>query len=164
MTQPLRTPLRLLALLCAAGAMLPARAADTEPAPAPAAARDVLAGARALVAKSNWPGAIAELQRVNDTRSADWHNLMGYAHRKQATPDLATAERHYDEALRLNPQHRGALEYSGELYLMKGDLARAQARLQALDKACAASCEEYVDLKKAVAAYQANGNRPVKAP
>lgn len=164
MTQPLRNSLRLLVLLCAAGATLPALAADTEPAPAPAAARDLLAGARGLIAKSNWPGAIAELQRVNDTRSADWHNLMGYAHRKQPAPDLATAERHYDEALRLNPQHRGALEYSGELYLMKGDLAKAQARLQALDQACAARCEEYADLKKAVAAYQANGNRPVKAP
>lgn len=164
MTPILRNALRLLVLLCAAGAALSARAADTEPAPAPRAARDTLAAARALVAKSNWPGAIAELRRVNDTRNADWHNLMGFAHRQQAVPDLATAERHYDEALRLDPQHRGALEYSGELHLMKGNLAAAQARLQALDKACAASCEEYADLKKAVAAYQANGNRPLKAP
>jgi Flp pilus assembly protein TadD len=142
-------------------------AADTDPTPSPpaaAAAKTSLVEARQLIGAAKWPAAIAELRRVNDTGNADWQNLMGYSLRKSAPPDLANAERHYDEALRLNPKHRGALEYSGELYLMKGDLAKAEARLAALDKLCTLPCEEYTDLKKAIAAYKANGNRALKAP
>lgn len=159
---------RLAALLVATLAMAgTAGAADTDPAPPPAAAaapKASLVAARQLIAEAKWPAAIAELKRVNDTGNADWHNLMGYSHRKATNPDLATAEHHYDEALRLNPKHRGALEYSGELYLMKGELPKAEARLAALDKLCTLPCEEYTDLKKAIAAYKANGSRPVKAP
>ena len=136
-----------------------AQAADT---PSPAA-NDRLAPARAQIAQKNWPAAIAELTRVNDPASADWQNLIGYSLRKQQPPDHAAAERHYDEALRLNPQHRGALEYSGELYLLTNRLPLAEARLAALDKACLLPCEEYTDLKKAVQAFKANGNKYVVA-
>ena len=86
---------------------------------------------------------------------------MGYSLRKAATPDLNAAERFYNEALRIDPKHRGALEYSGELYLMKGDLAKAEQRLAALDKACFMPCEELDDLKKAVQSFKANGNKYV---
>jgi len=90
--------------------------------------------------------------------------VVGYSLRKLAPPDLAGAQAHYDEALRLDPQHRGALEYSGELALMKGDLATAELRLAALDKACPFSCEPYRDLKQAVARFKANGGRYVASP
>lgn len=136
-----------------------AQAADT--APAAAAAPDKLAQARALIKNGQWADAVAELRRVDDTGNADWNNLMGYSLRKGPKPDLDGAERHYNEALRLNPAHRGALEYSGELYLMKGDLATAQKRLAALDKACRLGCEEYTDLKKAIERYKADGNKYV---
>ena len=122
---------------------------------------DKLSAARARIAESNFSGAIEELQKVNDPNSADWNNLMGYSMRKQATPDLAAAERYYNEALRIDPKHRGALEYSGELYLMNGDLPKAEDRLSALDKACRFSCQEYRDLKKAVERFKANGNKYV---
>jgi hypothetical protein len=107
----------------------------------------------------NLSGAIDELKRVNDTGSADWNNLMGYSLRKGPTPDFAGAEKFYNEALRIDPTHRGALEYSGELYLQTGDLAKAEQRLAALDKACFFGCEEYSDLKKAIAQYKANGSK-----
>jgi hypothetical protein len=42
---------------------------------------------------------------------------------------------------------------------MKGDLAKAEQRLAALDKACFMPCEEFTDLKKAVQAFKANGNK-----
>ena len=144
------------AIACTAGG---AAAADLTP-----AAPDKLAAARAQIADKKWVAAIEELKRVNDPGSADWNNLMGYSHRKAKTPDYAAAERYYDEALRINPRHRGALEYSGELYLMSGDLAKAEQRLATLDKACFVPCEEYTELKTAVAAYKANGNRIVAAP
>ena len=141
----------------------PARAADPVPAATPARS-DTLAPARALIAEGRWRDAIAALQQVNDTGSADWNNLMGYSHRKARTPDLAAAERYYTEALRIDPRHRGALEYSGELYLMMGDLGRAEARLAALDKACTFGCDEYKDLKSAIARFKGNDNRHVAAP
>ena len=83
---------------------------------------------------------------------------------QDADPDLAEAERYYDEALRIDPQHRGALEYSGELYLMTGNLPKAEERLATLDKACTFSCEEYRDLKRAVERYKAAGNKYVASP
>jgi hypothetical protein len=155
----LQTIARLLAAvaLAAAGTGF---AADSEPA---AGAKDKLAGARALIADNKWVAAIDELKRVDDRGSADWNNLMGYSHRKAKTPDYAAAERYYDAALRIEPQHRGALEYSGELYLMTGDLAKAESRLAALDKACRLPCDEFTALKKAIAGYKANGNKVVTA-
>lgn len=148
-----------LALACAG----PVVAADS-PTPAAGAAASKLAPARALIQEGRWQDAIAALQQVNEPASADWNNLMGYTHRKARQPDLAAAERFYNEALRIDPRHRGALEYSGELYLMMGDLARAEARLQTLDKACFFGCEEYTDLKAAVARYKAQGNRYTPKP
>ena len=128
-------------------------AADTMP--EPARSPEKLDAARAQIAAKNFPGAIDELKRLNDTGDAHWNNLMGYSLRKGPTPDFAGAEKFYDQALRIDPRHRGALEYSGELYLQTGDLARAEQRLAALDKACRFGCSEYSDLKKAIAQYKA---------
>jgi Flp pilus assembly protein TadD len=147
-------------------ALAPAWAVDTEePAPPRSlAAKDRLAAARSHVGAKRWAEALTELKRVNDRGSADWNNLLGYVLRKQPAPDLAGAERAYDEALRIAPEHRGALEYSGELYLMKGDLAKAEQRAATLARVCASACEEYADLKKAVDRYKAAGNKFVAAP
>ena len=127
-------------------------------------AQDPLAAARTEVAARRWAAAVTELKRVNATTSADWQNLMGYCLRKASPTDLDGADRHYREALRIAPSHRGALEYSGELALMKGDLPLAEQRLAALDKACTFGCEEYTDLKQAVQRYKAAGNRYQAVP
>jgi Flp pilus assembly protein TadD len=151
-------------LLCAALLLLalgPTRAADT---PSDTPSKDNLGPARAQIAAKNWVGAIDELKRVNAPGSADWNNLMGYSLRKAKSPDYVAAESFYTEALRIDPKHRGALEYSGELYLILGDLPKAEQRLSALDKACTLPCEEYTDLKKAVARFKAAGNKYVAAP
>jgi tetratricopeptide (TPR) repeat protein len=155
----LRNAIASLLVSATLAAALPALAADTNL--STPAANDKLAGARALIAENKWVAAIEELKRVGDTGSADWNNLMGYSHRKAKVPDYAAAERYYTEALRIEPKHRGALEYSGELYLMMGDLGRAEQRLAALDKACFFGCDEYKDLKAAIERYKANGNKHV---
>ena len=80
---------------------------------------------------------------------------------RAAAPDLAASERYYDAALRIDPHHRNTLEYSGELYLMKGDLAKAQSRLASLQAECGTSCSQYGDLKAAIDRYQSNGNKYV---
>jgi Flp pilus assembly protein TadD len=150
-----RTPLALVLALALASAW----AADTAP-----AKPDTLGTARTLIAQKKWGAAVDELKKINDAASADWNNLMGYSLRKSLPPDYPGAEKFYDEALRIDPKHRGALEYSGELYLITGDLPRAEQRLATLDKVCSLPCEEYSDLKKAVARYKANGNKYVAAP
>ncbi len=160
--------LPFLALFSAALAGQVASAHDSTPPPVPAAAAapaaaptpaDKFAGARALIADKKWTAALDELQRVNDKGSADWNNLMGYTLRKSKTPDLAASEKYYDEALRIDPHHRNALEYSGELYLMRGELDKAQARLATLSSECSSNCEQYVELKSAIARFQAAGNK-----
>jgi Flp pilus assembly protein TadD len=157
----LKQPLSRLLFAVAIALVAPhaALAADTTP-PA-AAVPDKLAEARTLIKAKKWSEAVAELQRINDPASADWNNLMGYSIRRGSSPDLDASERFYNEALRINPNHRGALEYSGQLYLMKGDLGSAEKRLAVLDKACTFGCEEYTDLKKAIERFKAAGNKYV---
>jgi hypothetical protein len=141
-----------------------AHASDTAEPPAPHAAApsaDKLAAARKLIDAHQWSAAIAELKRVDDRSNADWNNLMGFTLRKGTAPDLAASETYYDAALRIDPHHRNTLEYSGELYLMKGDLPKAQSRLASLKTECGTGCSQYSDLKTAIDRYVANGNKYV---
>jgi tetratricopeptide (TPR) repeat protein len=157
-----RTTAVLLAALAQLAVMGAARAADTTPSPPPPAAAAApaaapLAAAQAHLKAQRWAAALDELRRVNATGDADWNNLMGYALRKQAKPDLDGAQKHYDAALRINPTHMGTLEYAGELALMKRDLPTAEAMLARLQKVCPAGCEPLDDLKQAIAKYKAGG-------
>ncbi len=144
-------------------ALSPAQAVDMTPPPPPAdaAPADPLGAARGLIGQQRWADAIAELKRINLTANADWNNLMGYSHRKAKTPDLAAAERYYDAALRLDPRHRGALEYSGELFLQKGEPARAEARLAMLTQHCG-QCAEQAQLQRAIEAYRRGTALPAR--
>ena len=137
------------------------QAADTTPVerPAPRAAAAPLAAAQGHIKAQNWAAALSELRRVDAPANADWNNLMGYAQRKHTPPDLVAAQRYYDNALRINPQHQGALEYAGELALMKGDLATAEKHLATLTTLCSTPCEPLDDLKKAVAHHKAGGKK-----
>jgi Flp pilus assembly protein TadD len=155
MTKLLLIPLTVL-LACA-----PALGADTTDVTSTptVSVPDKLGAARAHITAARWADALAELKKINDTRSADWNNLMGFTQRKLTPPDLAAAERHYDAALKIAPAHRGALEYSGELYLMKGELLRAEQRLAELVRVCAGPCEEQADLKRGIDRFKANGNK-----
>ena len=145
------------ALLATLAMHAPLHAADT--ASLPPAMR--LVEARALIEAKDWKGAIQELQRVSDPASADWNNLMGYSHRKAKTPDYVAPEGYYDAALRIDPTHRGALSYSGELYLVLGNLPKAEQRRTTLKAACNDSCAELDKLNLAIERYKAAGNRYV---
>jgi Flp pilus assembly protein TadD len=114
---------------------------------------------RAAIEAKDWPGAIRALSSaaLRDTRNADIENYLGYAYRHTGQMDLAF--KHYERALQLNPRHRGAHEYAGEAYLLVNDLAKAEAHLSALEKICLIPCEEYDDLKKAIAEYRRKAAR-----
>jgi Flp pilus assembly protein TadD len=124
-----------------------------DPAPATAANADFAAGKAAIQAKA-WTGAIAALNKAAATmpKDADVQNYLGYAYRNAG--DFGQAFAHYQVALRLNPDHRGAHEYLGEAYLLQNQLPQAEAQLSALDNLCLFGCAEYTELKAKVAAYK----------
>lgn len=114
-----------------------------------------LVAAQRLIDAKDWPGAIAELERARrkDNRNAEVHNLLGYSLRQAGRLPDAMAE--YETALRLDPWHRGAHEYAGEAWLMSKQPDKARAHLEALKKLCGTDCEQYRDLARAIAAYEA---------
>jgi tetratricopeptide (TPR) repeat protein len=111
------------------------------------------AGKKALVAE-DWDGAIAVLKSaaLRDPRNADIQNYIGYAYRRLR--QLGPAIGHYQQALALNPRHRSAHEHLGEANLVLGDPAAAEQHLGHLEDICLIGCEEYDDLKRAIAAYK----------
>ena len=113
-----------------------------------------LTQARSSIKAEKYDQAIQQLQSANEASSADWNNLMGYSLRKKQPPDLAGAEKYYQAALKIDPNHRGALEYYGVLKLTNKDLPGAEALLARLDRVCTFGCEEYSDLKEAVQKYK----------
>lgn len=114
---------------------------------------DFKAGKRALGAE-DWNGAIAafELAALRDPLNADIQNYIGYAYRRLR--QLGPAIGHYQQALTLNPRHRSAHEHLGEVYLVLGEPAKTEQLLAALGNLCLIPCEEYDDLKRALAAYK----------
>jgi tetratricopeptide (TPR) repeat protein len=122
-----------------------------------AAPRDpVLEQVAAATAKNDWSEAQATLRQAlaRNPDNADYHNLYAYSIRKGPSPDMSLVFKHYNEALRINPDHRGAHEYLGEAYLMVGNPAKAKEHLSVLDKLCFFPCDEYSDLKRAIADYE----------
>ena len=102
----------------------------------------------------NYRSAIKYLLKAaeKDPNNADAYNLLGYSHRKLGFNDKAFD--YYKIALKLDPRHRGAHEYIGELYLKKDELEKAKEHLKHLDSICFFGCEEYDDLKEAIKNYE----------
>jgi tetratricopeptide (TPR) repeat protein len=132
----------------------PARADPKEEEPGASSDPDYTEGKRAIE-HANWQRAVALLAAAarRDARNADIHNYLGFAYRHVG--DFAAAFAHYDEALRLNPRHRGAHEYAGEAALMVNNLERAERHLSVLEKICLLPCEEVDELRAAVTEYRA---------
>ena len=124
-----------------------------------APADPVLEKVMAANAQKDWKRSEAILRDAlaKDPRNADYHNLYAYAIRKGEKPNLDVVFKHYNEALRIDPKHKGAHEYVGEAYLMVGNVAKAKEHLAALDRICFFGCDEYSLLKKAVAEFEAKG-------
>ncbi len=114
--------------------------------------------AKNAIAAKDYDTAMPLLKQVvaKDPSNADAFNYLGYTHGRAGMHDDAIG--YYQKALALNPEHRGANEYLGELYLKLGDLPKAKERLAVLDSACFFGCTEYDMLKKAVADYESSGS------
>ena len=87
-----------------------------------------------------------------DPDDADVLSLLGYSHRKQQRYGEALG--YYQRALDIDPEHKAANEYLGQLYLETDQLEKAQERLAVLDDACWLPCQEYNTLKQAIETYQ----------
>lgn len=98
--------------------------------------------------------AIPVLEKVvkADDDNADAYNYLGFAHRKLGEYD--DSKKYYDRALAIDPDHRGAREYLGELYLKLDDLPAAQQQLTRLAEICSYGCSEHDDLKRAIDEYR----------
>ena len=137
----------VLAAFLVAFATLPSFAADT----GGATEEEEMEEARALIDAEDWTGAIATLMGVvaDGAQNADAYNLLGYASRKSGALDQA--EQYYNAALTIDPNHLGALEYQGELFVMTDRIDLAKANLDKLVALCG-TCEEQADLTEALAA------------
>ena len=145
-------PVRSLVLIVLLAASTPAFAVDN---PTSTAAPE-LSGVRAKIEAANYKGAIADLNGLIDrgVQHADIYNLLGYSLRKSG--DTKTAMTFYKKALEFDPNHKGALEYSGELFVQLGDIERARQNEAKLRALCPTGCEELADLQRAINRGAAN--------
>src|SRR5262245_20483693 len=149
---------RFAALAIAMTLMGPVSAfpADTSETPASTATTGDLDSARALVDAQKYGEALPALQKLDQEspNNPDILNLIGFSLRK--TGKTAEALDYYSRALALNPQHRGANEYLGELYLETKQPEKAKERLDVLHQACG-DCEEFKDLQTEIDRYTRGG-------
>jgi len=140
----IRLALRLAPALMVLALAAPVAAVDTGT-PVPQ-----LSEARADIDAEAWDSAIAKLKLIvdADNTNADAYNLLGYALRHTGANERAMQA--YTRALTLDPQHTGALEYQGVLFVILGDLDKANANLDKIQAICGTSCEEYEDLAEAI--------------
>ena len=106
------------------------------------------------VKSANYKKAIKLFNKVVATKptDADAWNYLGFSNRKLKKFNQALSA--YQRALAIDPNHRGANEYLGELYLQTDELEKARERLKKLDDICFFGCEEFNDLKAAILAYE----------
>jgi len=131
--------------------------------PAPAYAVDNLSSTdapdltsvRAKIKVKDYAAALADLRDIaEDIQQADVYNLLGFTLRK--TGDFKTSLTYYTKALELEPDHKAAREYLGELYVETGNMEKAEEQLAVLNRLCPGGCEEREDLQKAINAKLAS--------
>ena len=110
---------------------------------------------KSAVQSEQYEEAIGHLLKASyeSPKNADVFNLLGFSHRKLGNFDRSL--NYYNKALEIDPKHRGANEYIGELFLQTNKLEEAEKHLKILDKVCWFGCEEYDKLKAAIAKYKA---------
>lgn len=110
--------------------------------------------AQRKVQAADYNGAIPILEGIvkQEPGNADALNYLGYSHRKLG--NTTKALEYYLKALANEPEHLGANEYLGELYLEMGALPKAEERLAVLQKVCS-GCMEESELAEKIAAFKA---------
>ena len=109
------------------------------------------------VKAGDYKRAIPLLLEVIDTDPTHYDalNYLGFSHRQLGENDISLG--FYKKVLAMKPDHLGANEYLGELYLKEGKLNLAKEQLARLDKLCFFGCKEFDDLKAAIEVYAGGG-------
>jgi tetratricopeptide (TPR) repeat protein len=119
--------------------------------PGEAEGRAAYAEGVGLVNQARFGAALGAFIRARDAVGPhpDVLNYIGFVNRKLGRYDEARV--HYEAALAIDPDHRGATEYLGELYLEMGLLPQAQRQLAKLDTLCPYGCAEREELARWIA-------------
>jgi tetratricopeptide (TPR) repeat protein len=125
---------------------------------------DDYAMAKRLIQHEKYSDAIPYLERALAARprSADVLDSLGYAH--HMTGDDHGAVAWLEKALAEDPDHKGAHENLGEVYLALHDVTSARAQLTELARLCPSDCDERQALTKAVNVYLAANPSSAAAP
>ncbi len=88
-----------------------------------------------LIRSKDYDKAIRKLKTLTtaistDFTRADVYNELGFAYRK--SDDFDNAAKYYKKALELDPEHLGAIEYQGEMYVDLGQKDNALSNLELL--------------------------------
>lgn len=104
-----------------------------------------------LINEHRYDAALAALRKAGLAFGPhpDVLTYLGFTYRKLGDRDRAQA--FYRQALEIAPDHRGVLEYFGELKVERGDLAGARANLARLDQVCRFGCYEAEELRRWIA-------------
>ena len=102
----------------------------------PARSDSGLIKAESLLQRQKWAEALTELRFVleRQPKSADAYTYQGYA--EMNLGDAMAAEKSFNKALAFHSTHLGANQYLGELYVLKGQLAKARDQLQIIRLIC----------------------------
>ncbi len=140
---------KILALLSALGGTSAFAAGTSDETSDTASVADYQTAEAAILA-GNYTEALPILAAITaaEPQNADAWNLLGFASRKSG--DLPAAGVAYGKALAINPEHLGALEYQGEMYLELMQPDKAMENLVKLQAICG-DCEEAADLAEALA-------------
>lgn len=113
---------------------------------------EFLSGKKAIK-ESRFDDAITELKKssIANPNNADIENLIGYSYRQKKNYEKAFF--HYNNALKFDSKHKGAMEYMGIAYLETGNLAAAEKLFVILKDLCA-FCKERRSLDKAIKSYK----------
>lgn len=129
----------------------------------PAMTFDDYTTAKRLIKHQDYAKAIPHLEAALAKRphDADVLNYLGYTHRMVGVSeadalrdnDFKMSLTYYQQALAIDPNHKGVHEYLGELYLQMGNLNAAHEEMNKLVILCPDGCDERDTLNKALLAY-----------
>lgn len=116
-----------------------------------------------LIRREKYADAIPYLDRAlqDKPHNANVLNYLGFTHRMLG--DYPGSLAFYQKALSIDPDHKGAHEYLGELYLLMHDSGSADAQLAELNRLCPNDCDEKDVLTKSIADYHANAHAAAQA-
>ena len=121
-----------------------------QPVPAQQPANNFQA-ARALILSGKYEAGIAAMKSLGYDDHPDVASSIGFANAKLG--HLSEARVWYGKALAVDPNHLSSWGYSGALYVVQGDIAKARGDLERIKSICGGpACREYKELESLIAA------------